>query len=95
MTEGRLNFMLNYSDPDEFYEPINSFVEPGHSWNFGFYKVNSPSRGKMFLERTPKSSGMKGGQKSESIFWIEPKIVAKTAARPKAGNPSLLLHVWI
>lgn len=41
-TEGGLNFLLNYGDPNEFYNLIDSFgyyIEMGHSWNFGFYKA--------------------------------------------------------
>ncbi|WP_162419564.1 GNAT family protein [Cyclobacterium roseum] len=41
-TEGGLNFILNYGDPDEFYDLVESFgyyFELGHSWNLGFYKI--------------------------------------------------------
>jgi hypothetical protein len=41
VTEGGLNYMLNYGDSTELYELVESFgyyVELGHSWNFGFYK---------------------------------------------------------
>jgi hypothetical protein len=40
VTEGGLNFVLNYGDSTEFYDLINSFgyyCELGHSWNLGFY----------------------------------------------------------
>lgn len=41
VTEGGLNFILNYGDPEEFYDLVESFgyyYEQGHSWNLGFYK---------------------------------------------------------
>lgn len=40
ISEGGLNFILNYGDSDEFYELIDSFgffMEMGHSWSYGFY----------------------------------------------------------
>lgn len=41
-TEGGLSLLINYGDSAEFYNLIESFgyyLEMGHSWNFGFYKV--------------------------------------------------------
>ncbi|MEA5426556.1 HNH endonuclease [Arcicella lustrica] len=40
VSEGGLNFILNYGDSDEFDELIESFgyyMEMGHSWSYGFY----------------------------------------------------------
>lgn len=39
-TEGGLYNMLNYGNPEEFYDLVDSFgyiCELGHSWNMGFY----------------------------------------------------------
>ncbi|MFN0293421.1 HNH endonuclease [Pedobacter helvus] len=39
-SEGGLHFMLNYGDPEEFYDLVESFgyfIEMGHSWSYGFY----------------------------------------------------------
>lgn len=39
-SEGGLHFILNYGDPEEFYDLIESFgyfMEMGHSWSYGFY----------------------------------------------------------
>ena len=41
ISEGGLNFILNYGDDEDFYDLINSFgyfYEMGHSWSYGFYK---------------------------------------------------------
>lgn len=40
ISEGGLNFILNYGDSYEFYDLIESFgyfMEMGHSWSYGFY----------------------------------------------------------
>jgi hypothetical protein len=40
ISEGGLNFILNYGDSYEFYDLIESFgyfMEMGHNWSYGFY----------------------------------------------------------
>jgi hypothetical protein len=40
ISEGGLNFILNYGDSFEFYDLVESFgyiMEMGHSWSYGFY----------------------------------------------------------
>lgn len=40
VSEGGLNFILNYGDSFEFYDLVESFgyiMEMGHSWSYGFY----------------------------------------------------------
>lgn len=47
ITEGGLNFILNYGDADEFYELVNSFgyyFEFGYSWNLGFYQYDEEEK---------------------------------------------------
>ncbi|MBI5913979.1 MAG: hypothetical protein HY842_01265 [Bacteroidetes bacterium] len=57
-TEGGLNFILNYGEPDEFDELVESFgyyYELGHSWNLGFYKIEES----VLVDRKSESYGEK------------------------------------
>lgn len=63
VTEGGLYLMLNYGDPDEFYDLVESFgyyFELGHSWNLGFYKIE---------EEQDIQAGKSYGQKLKDKRW--------------------------
>lgn len=51
VTEGQLNFIINYSSDSEIYEEFEEllesfgyFYELGHSWNLGIYKIDETAR---------------------------------------------------
>ena len=78
ISEGGLNFILNYGDSYEFYDLIESFgyfMEMGHSWSYGFYfdeelKEKPPARNITYSEklRDPRWQEKRNAVKEKADF---------------------------
>jgi hypothetical protein len=65
ISEGGLNFILNYGDSFEFYDLVESFgyiMEMGHSWSYGFYFEGE-------LEQTKVSKPISYSEKLRDERW--------------------------
>jgi hypothetical protein len=71
VTEGGLNFMLNYGDPHEFEDLVESFgyfYELGHSWNLGFYPNEIFTENKQQLSYSNKLKDFRWQKKRKYIL---------------------------
>jgi hypothetical protein len=92
VTEGGLNFMLNYGDSEEFYDLIESFgyfCELGHSWNLGFYKDDSIDNEKVEVNQ-------RYTEKLKDIRWLKKRNIVLERANRKCEdcykNTTLEIH---
>lgn len=91
-SEGGLNFILNYGDPYEFYDLIESFgyfMEKGHSWSYGFYFDEE-------IKETHASKNMTYSEKLGDQKWQEKRDRVREKANFKCqdcgNNNNLQVH---
>ncbi len=76
ISEGGLNFILNYGDSYEFYDLIESFgyfMEMGHSWSYGFYFDE-------VLKETHTSKNITYSEKLRDKRWQDKRNAVKEKA---------------
>lgn len=82
ISEGGLNFILNFGDPEEFYDLIESFgyyMEMGHSWSYGFYFDEE-------LENTNSLKSMTYSEKLRDERWKNKRLQVKEDAENKCED---------
>ena len=92
ISEGGLNFILNYGDSYEFYDLIESFgyfMEMGHSWSYGFYFDED-------IKEIQVARNITYSEKLRDIRWQEKRNSVKEKADFKCqdcgSNKSLEVH---
>lgn len=81
-SEGGLNFILNYGDPYEFYDLIESFgffMEMGHSWSYGFYFDDQ-------IKKNHTSKNLTYSEKLRDQRWSDKRDTVKDKANYKCQD---------